>query len=247
MKKRYFIEHWEDSVWMGYLEVKEEDIEKVIDLAGTVHVPKDGIEDIERYQIESELSDQIMDVESAEDYVFLDIKELTRDERMYLFEEELNLADLEATEDIDLDELTDEEYKNLAIEVLLELEQSIIEKMKADAIDGRDMEWYEVYRWWDGSNWRTELLSHYLFGDTMKEVTEELEGLKDIDSRREKYGEYNLYLLKDGRRMIEYHSYWQGHGSKICIIDEEVDTVEDAVRIVEEKDRRLFPEKYMMG
>ena len=160
---------------MGYLEVKEEDIEKVIDLARTVHVPKDGIEDIERYQIESELSDQIMDVESAEDYVFLDIKELTRDERIYLFEEELNLADLEVTEDINLDELTDEEYKNLAIEILLELEQSIIEKMKANAIDGRDMEWYEVYRWWDGSNWRTELLSHYLFGDTMKEVTEELE------------------------------------------------------------------------
>src|SRR5690606_28375499 len=121
--------------------------------------------------------------------------------------------DLEATEDIDLDSLTDEEYKNLAIEILLKLEQSIIEKMKANAIDGRDMESYEIYEWWDGSKWRTELLSHYLFGDTMKEVTEKLEGMEEIDFERKKYGQYHLYKLKDNRRMIEHYSYWQGHGS----------------------------------
>lgn len=245
MKKRYFIEHWEDSVWMGYLELKEEDVEKVIDLAGTVHVPKDGIEDIERYQIESELSDQIIDVEDAKYYAFLDIKELTRDERLYLFERELNLADLEAAEDVDLDELTDEEYNELAIEILLKLEESIVGKMKANAIDGRDMESYEAYTWWDGSKWRTEILNHYYYDTCWEEVTEELIGLKDIDLRTEKYGKYILYLLKDGRRMLEYISFWQGELSKVCIIDEEVDTVEEAIRIVEEKDRRLFPEKYM--
>lgn len=242
MTKRYFIKHYEDTIWKWYLEVKKEDIEKIISLAGTAYVPKEDIENIERYRIESELSDAIMDAEDAENYVFLDINELTHDERLYLFEGEFtHLIDLEAAEDVDLDKLTDEEYTELAIEIFSKLEESIIEKMKENAIDGKDMEWYEIYRLWDGSNWRT----YYLFDDIV-EVTEELENMEVIDFEKGKYGEYNLYLLKDGRRMIEYYSCWQGYGAEICIIDEEVDTVEEAIRIVEEKDRRLFPEKYMM-
>lgn len=179
MKKRYFLEHYEDSVWARYLEVKEEDIEKVVGLAGTVYVAKDDIENIERYRIESELSDEIMGAEDAGNYVFLHIDELTRDERTYLFEgEHTYLLDLEAIEDIDLDSLTDEEYTDLAIEIFSKLEESIIKKMKgSNAIDGRDMESYEAYTWWDGSNWRTEILNHYYYDTCWEEVTEELKGI----------------------------------------------------------------------
>lgn len=241
MAKRYFLKHYEDSVWKWFLEVKEEDIEKVVSLAGTVYVPKDDIENIERYMIENEMSNEIMDAKDAENYVFLDIDELTHDERLYLFEGEYTyLSDLEAVEDVDLDELTDEEYTDLAIEIFSKLEESIIKKMKENAIDGKDMEWYEIYRIWDGGNWRT----YYLLDDIV-EVTEELESMEEIDFKKGKYGQHHLYKLKDGRRMIEYYSYWQGYGAEICIINEEVDTVEDALKVVREKDRRLFPEKYM--
>ena len=51
--KRYFLEHYQDSIWARYLEVKEEDIEKVVGLAATVYVPKDDIENIEQYRIEN--------------------------------------------------------------------------------------------------------------------------------------------------------------------------------------------------
>ena len=245
MAKRYFLKHYEDSVWKWFLEVKEENIEKVVSLAGTVYVPKEDIENIERYMIESEMSNEIMSYEDAGNYVFLHIDELTRDERTYLFEGEYTyLLDLEAVEDVDLDSLADDEYTDLAIEIFSKLEESIIKKMKENAIDGKDMEWYEIYRLWDGGNWRT----YYLSGDIaedIEEVTEELTDMQEIDFKREKYGQYHLYKLKDGRRMIEYASFWQGYGAEICIINEEVDTVEDALKVVREKDRRLFPEKYM--
>ena len=249
MKKRYFTEYWEDSVWAGYLEAKEEDIEKVVDLVATVYVPKEDIDNFEEYRIESEMSDEIMSLEDAEGYIFLHINELTDDERLYLFEREFtHLIDLDATENVDLDSLTDKEYDDLAIKIFSKLEESIIKKMKgSNAIEGRDMEWHEIYRWWDGSNWRTEILNHYYYDTCWEEVTEELKGMEEIDFKREKYGQYHLYKLKDGRRMIEYCSYWQGHGSKTCFIDKEVDTIEEALKVVEEKDRRLFPEKYKMG
>jgi hypothetical protein len=241
MAKRYFLKHYEDSVWKWFLEVKKEDIEKIIPLAGTVHVAKDDIENIEQYRIENEFSDQIMDAKDAENYVFLDIDELTHDERLYLFEGEYTyLSDLNAVEDVDLDELTDEQYTDLAIEIFSKLEEDIIGKMQKNGIDGKDIETQEIYRIWDGGNWRT----YYLFDDIV-EVTEELEGMEEIDFKREKYGQYHLYRLKDGRRMIEYYSCWQGYGAEICIVDKEVDTVEDALKVVREKDRRLFPEKYM--
>ena len=246
MTKRYFIKHYEDTIWKWYLEVKKEDIEKIISLAATVYVAKDDIENIELYRIESELSDEIMDAKDAENYVFLDIDELTHDERLYLFEGEFtHLIDLEAVEDVDLDELTDEEYTDLAIEVFSKIEEDIIEKMKENGIDGKDMEIQEIYRIWDGGNWKTYYLSGNM--EDIEEVTEELTDMQEIDFKKGKYGQHHLYKLKDGRRMIEYYSYWQGYGAEICIIDKEVDTVEDALKVVGEKDRELFPEKYMMS
>ena len=181
MTKRYFLKHYEDSIWKWFLEVKKEDIEKIIPLAGTVHVAKDDIENIEQYIIESEFSDQIMDAEDARHYVFLHIDELTHDERLYLFEgEHTYLLELEAVEDVDLDRLTDEQYTDLAIEVFSKIEEDIIEKMKKNGIDGKDMEVQEIYRIWDGGNWRT----YYLSGDieeVTEEVTEELIDMQEID------------------------------------------------------------------
>lgn len=228
MKKRYFIEHYQDSIWARYVEVKEEDIEKVVGLAGTVYVPKEDIENIERYMIESEFSDQIMDAKDAENYVFLDIDELSHDERLYLFEGEFtHLIDLEAVENVDLDELTDEQYTELAIEVFSKLEESIIEKMKANAIDGKDMEWYEIYRWWDGSHWRTELLSHY-YADTLAEVTDELSDMKEIDREQYNTGHDALYKTKDGSKVLVHTSYWQGHGKSIAFLPDDIETVDAA-------------------
>lgn len=226
--KRYFLEHYQDSIWARYLEVKKEDVEKVIDLAGTVYVPKEDIENIERYMIESEMSNEIMDAKDAENYVFLDIDELSHDERMYLFEGEYTyLSDLNATEDVDLDELTDEEYTDLAIEVFSELEKDIVKKMKENGIDGKDMEWYEIYRWWDGSHWRTELLSHY-YADTLEEVTEELEGMEAIDREQYNTGHDTLYETKDGLKVLVYTSYWQGQGKTIAFLPSDIKTVDEA-------------------
>ena len=228
MAKRYFLKHYEDSVWKWFLEVKEEDIEKVVGLAGTVYVPKEDIENIELYRIESELSDEAMDAKDAENYVFLDIDELTHDERLYLFEGEYTyLSDLEAVEDVDLDKLTDEQYTELAIEVFSKLEESIIEKMKANAIDGRDMEWYEIYRWWNGSRWRTELLSHY-YAETLEEVTEELEGMVEIDREQYNTGHDTLYKTKDGSKVLVHTSYWQGQGKTIAFLPSDIKTVNEA-------------------
>ena len=228
MAKRYFLKHYEDSVWKWFLEVKEEDIEKVVGLAGTVYVPKEDIENIELYRIESELSDEAMDAKDAENYVFLDIDELTHDERLYLFEGEYTyLSDLEAVEDVDLNKLTDEQYTELAIEVFSKLEESIIEKMKANAIDGRDMEWYEIYRWWNGSRWRTELLSHY-YAETLEEVTEELEGMVEIDREQYNTGHDTLYKTKDGSKVLVHTSYWQGQGKTIAFLPSDIKTVNEA-------------------
>ncbi len=238
--KRYFLEHYQNSIWARYLEVKEKDIEKVVGLAGTAYVPKEDIENIELYRIENEFSNEIMDAKDAENYVFLDIDELTHDERLYLFEGEFtHLIDLEAVEDVDLDRLTDEQYTDLAIEVFTELEKDIVKKMKEDGIDGKDMEWYEIYRWWDGSHWRTELLSHY-YADTLKEVTEELEGMEEIDREQYNTGHDTLYKTKDGSKVLVYTSYWQGQGKSIAFLPDDIETVGDAREYVFLQEQKFF-------
>ena len=238
MAKKYFLEHYQNSIWARYLEVKEEDIEKVVGLAATVYVPKDDIENIELYRIESELSDEIMDAKDAENYVFLDIDELTHDERLYLFEGEFtHLIDLEATKDVDLDKLTDEEYTELAIKVFSELEESIVRKMKENGIDGKDMEWYEIYRWWDGNNWRTELLSHY-YADTLEKVTEELEGMEEIDREQYNTGHDALYKTKDGTKVLVHTSYWQGQGKSIAFLPDDIETVEEAREYIHQQEQK---------
>lgn len=94
-------------------------------------------------------------------------------------------------------------------ENLEEFEIKIIEKsFESFGCEVEDLEEQKVFDWWDGSNWRTEVLE----SDWTEWVdyTEELEDMEKITS--EKFNTYieEIHKLKDGDEIKIINSFYQG-------------------------------------
>lgn len=222
---RYFVENYfeEDGYYKPLIIVEDKDIDIKTELSGYAYVLKDDINDITAYSVEQEDGDFTMDIKEAEDYIFLEIGELTTDEVDYINYEYLP-------------EITEEE--GLTEEVC---EKRIIEKMKAKGITSENFSTFESYSYWDGSNWKEEYLNHWYYDVEWIEITEKLEGMEEIDYLKEDFSSSTLYKLKDDSFIIISRSFYQGSLWSINFIDDkDIDNIKDAVKYVNKKESQYY-------
>lgn len=243
MKKRYFVsEGYDERPFKNFLVVDENDLTEKVILANTVRVPKECIEDIEEYRLESVDSDETMKLTDAEAYLFLTLDELTADEIYFLNQDGyIHLEELELLEYVSndyFDSLTEEEYEEWKKIIKKYLEQSIIAKMKAFGFEANYLDSYVAYIYWDGSNMKEEDLSsdytHWI------DYTEELEGMKEIDRKQYNTGHDTLYKTKDGSKVLVHTSYWQGEGEAIVFLPTDVKTVDEAREYIYQQEQKIF-------
>lgn len=242
MKKRYFVaEGYEEMMFKGFLAVDEDKLVEKVILANTVRVPKRYIENIEEYIVESVDSNETMEMEDAEEYIFLTLDELTADEIYYLNQDgHIYLEELELLEYVPRDRFNrlDEEYEK-GREIFKEyLRQCIIEKMKTSGFKASYLDSYTAYIYWDGSNMREEDLTseHSRWID----CTDELSGMVEVDRKQYNTGHDTLYKTKDGSKVLVYTSYWQGKGEVIAFLPPDVKTIDEAREYIYQQEQEFF-------
>lgn len=242
LEKRYFVREGlgDDRVEKTLIIADTEDIIEKIELAGLVYVPKDSVEDIEEYRIESLESNESADLEDMQDYLFMTIEDFTSDEIYFLQNGYVELPDLEKFEDVDIDSLDEEEIKRLEEETEEELRQSIVKNMKINSITADMLETYKAWGYFNGSNWVEYPVENWYYGEWV-EITDELEDMKALDYQEYNTGHKTLFELKDGRRVLIDTSYYQGSLWEIVFINEEVETVKDAEEWVRKENAKLNP------
>lgn len=219
--KKYYVSNNEIQCtnWNPLIIAGEKDIDECIELACMARVRKADIDNIEEYSIEFEDSDISMTTVKAEDYIFLNIDELTDIEKNYI----LNGY-------IDEDEIDEKEVA-----------KNIINKMKKEGETADLFETFKSWGYWDGSNYKEIVLEYGQYDTEYQDYTEEFEDMKEIDFERYNTGDYTLYKLKDDSLILIDNSYWQGSLWSVYFIkDSEIDTVEKANDYINREDAKFF-------
>lgn len=236
-KMRYFVQDslYGDEIEKTLIIAKPGDLVEKIELGGLTYVHKDDIENIGEYRFESIPSKEVMEVEDAVRYLFLASEvELTGDERSFIEKGYIDIEDMDMFEDIDLENISNEEYKKVEKDAKEKLTKSIIEKMKKESCTAKDLEIYVSYDYWDGSNSKSIPVKHWYYDVEWLEYTEEFEGMEQIDKQSYSTGHYELYRLKDETLILIDNSYYQKNLCSVVFIeDKEIKTVDEALEYID--------------
>lgn len=243
MTKRYFIKEGfqNDFLEKTLIIAEAEDVIEKVELAGMVYVDKKDIENIEEYRIEEIDSNENAEVEDVKEYLFMTVEDFTADEKHLLNNEGyVYLDELEKYGDLNIDSLTDTEIEKLEKEAERELAQSVIEKMKKEGVTVNTLETYKAWGYYDGSNWK-EITLEYFIDTEWTEITEELEGMTELDYQNYNTGHKKLYELEDGRKVLIDTSYYQGSLWGITFINTNVKTIKEAETWIGKENAKLSP------
>lgn len=188
----------------NFLELDEKQITKMVEIAGTVYVLKESIENVEEYKTESVDSDvRYMEESEAEKHYFARSELFTAEEIEYI------------------ENGGDVEYE-------IELEKAIVTKMEKEKVE---VDVYDTlaYEFNDGSNWQIEILESDYTDTDWEDWTEEFESMKQIDLERRSTGHYTLYELPNySKNTIIYTSYYQSNCYEVTeFIDKKFKTIEE--------------------
>ena len=184
MKKYYLFREENEFGGRDLIAAEEEDFTVEIELAGLVYVLTRDIDNIEEYHraYHDNYSDVISENEATE-YTVLNLEDLTADEKYYFIDPpglEIDGKDVRA------------------------IEKSIVEKMKKDGVSATDLETCTYYD--DGR--KRHYVEHGYIDIQWIDYTDELQGMRKLDSEEYRTGTYELYET-DGYKnvLIDYTRY----------------------------------------
>jgi len=213
--------------WKKLLKIEEGDV-CIESFAGQlVYVNKHHIDDLQQYRVSAD--DEFFTEIEAQDIMVVDKADVPQAIVQYL----LFLEELDGDCDIDdYNDVSDED------EILYDdMVEEFLEFMESESYSASTLPSETVWNCFDGSNWIRIILSTECMDEIKYEnISKELEGMEEIDTEVLPECIYRLYKLRDGRRMIEEDSFYQGSLWEVSFIyDNDIDTVEKALDYVENK------------
>ena len=190
--KRYFTKELDHDSKKLFLELEEWDIDVLVNMNGIVYCT--DIDDITTYDYDNSGSDTNLHYKDISNGAFADV----------------DLFEIDALSGLDCgfaDE--DAEY----------LKSNMIETMKQKGKSCEELETFEAFQYWDGSNWEMIFLTYYDDDTGWEEETEVFESMLLVDSDKYDFYIERHYKLADGRQAIETQSFYQGSLPQIYIED----------------------------
>ena len=189
--KRYFTKELDQDSKKLFLELEQTDIEQKVEMAGLVYCT--DINDINTYNYETAGYSRSLPLSEAEVLTYADV----------------DLFEIDTLSGLDCGFADDEDAEYL--------KANMIATMKQKGKSGEELESFEVYEYWDGSNRKTISLNYYDEDTGWEEETEVFQDIVLIDSDKYDFRIERHYKLADGREATETQSFYQGSLSQIEI------------------------------
>jgi len=191
--KRYFTKELDHNDKKLFLELEENDIDKAVEMAGLVYCS--DINDINTYNYETAGYTRSLTLSEVQGLTYADV----------------DLFEIDTLSGLDCGFADDEDTEYL--------KSNMIATMKQKGKSGEELESFEEYEYWDGSNWKTISLNYYDEDTGWEEETEIFQEMLLIDTDRYDFRIDRHYKLKDGRKATETQSFYQGSLPLIYIED----------------------------
>jgi len=180
--KRYFTKQLDHSDKKLFLELEEQDIDVLVNMNGIVYCK--GIDDIYNYDYDNSGSDTNLHYKDISKGMFADV----------------DLFQIDALSGLDCGFADDEGY----------LISEMIATMKQKGRSCEELETFEAFQYWDGSNWEMIFLTYYDDDTGWEEETEIFQEMLLVDSDKYDFYIERHYKLADGREATETQSFYQG-------------------------------------
>lgn len=203
-KIRYFVKDENDDYNMRaertFLALDESKISQMVHMQGIVYT--NNINSIDTYKYEGFDSDIHLEISEISDCYYVSEENFTTDQLDYI-----------SSQDFDDDNINKEIIK--------------VFNEKSSKCD--DLQSYEAYHYFDGSNQKQIDLTFYGHETYWIDYTDELEGMKEIDIERGNTFIDRLYLLKDGSKAIVTESFYQGELNRILFLtmNTDIETIKE--------------------
>lgn len=228
MSKKIYVNHQKQRIsyytpnrtHQTILFLNNDEIEKMVKVAGYVYVKKEHLQNVSEYNFEDVTGETpYMPLKTAEKNFFVPIDSFTQKEIDYILDGFIS--------DFSNWENENGTMKKDEFEIEEEIANSIIKKMEKEKEEKNSHDAL-VYEYHDGSNWQTVILKADYFDSEWEDFTENFKNIKQIDFEKQNTGNQTLYELPNyTQNAIVYVSYYQGVLNVVEFIPKKYKTINE--------------------